>query len=230
MISEHCDAAAAASAATVTPSPETVIHLTRPRFRPRLATQRLRQHLLCLPTRQRLRPRPALHQQPRSIATPHTRCGRAAPATASPSAPSAPPVEVTHRLRRQLPLLQLSAHHVVEAAGSPATFSPCSQSRSRPNPSHQNGSHASPTQQPTLPLRTPQRRLRPATAEPASVPLPPHPMHPRPWLVHRAGSLTLLIFFVVLVIVLGTTAPLIGRWRKRKALERDGNPRSFLHE
>jgi hypothetical protein len=40
-----------------------------------------------------------------------------------------------------------------------------------------------------------------------------------------------LITFVVLVIVLGTTAPLIGRWRKRKALERDGSPNlSFTND
>ncbi|MGC2186511.1 MAG: hypothetical protein WA637_24805, partial [Terriglobales bacterium] len=48
---------------------------------------------------------------------------------------------------------------------------------------------------------------------------------------HRTGSLALLITFVVLVVVLGTTAPLIGRWRKRKALERDGNPNlSFTND
>ena len=48
---------------------------------------------------------------------------------------------------------------------------------------------------------------------------------------HRTGSLALLISFVVLVIVLGTTAPLIGRWRKRKMLERDGAPNlSFTKE
>jgi hypothetical protein len=36
---------------------------------------------------------------------------------------------------------------------------------------------------------------------------------------------------VVLIIVLGTTAPLIGKWRKRKALERTGAPNlSFSNE
>jgi hypothetical protein len=40
-----------------------------------------------------------------------------------------------------------------------------------------------------------------------------------------------LISFVVLVIVLGTMAPLIGRWRKRKMLERSGSPNlSFTNE
>ena len=54
---------------------------------------------------------------------------------------------------------------------------------------------------------------------------------PAPVVKHRAGSLTLLVSFVVLVIVLGTMAPLIGRWRKRKMLERDGAPNlSFTKE
>jgi hypothetical protein len=41
---------------------------------------------------------------------------------------------------------------------------------------------------------------------------------------HRRGSLSLLIAFAVLVIVVGTMAPLVGRWRKRKILERTGTP------
>jgi hypothetical protein len=40
-----------------------------------------------------------------------------------------------------------------------------------------------------------------------------------------------LISFVVLVIVLGTMAPLIGRWRKRKLLEQNGAENlSFTNE
>jgi hypothetical protein len=37
-----------------------------------------------------------------------------------------------------------------------------------------------------------------------------------------------LIAFTVLVIVLGTLAPLLGRWRKRKILERTGTPNLSL--
>jgi hypothetical protein len=52
-----------------------------------------------------------------------------------------------------------------------------------------------------------------------------------PTVTHRAGSLSLLISFVVLVIVLGTFAPLLLRWRKRKILERTGTPNlSFTNE
>jgi hypothetical protein len=43
--------------------------------------------------------------------------------------------------------------------------------------------------------------------------------------------MSLLISFVVLVIVLGTLVPLLGRWRKRKMLERTGTPNlSFTKE
>jgi len=54
---------------------------------------------------------------------------------------------------------------------------------------------------------------------------------PTPTVTHRSGSLWLLILFVVLVVVLGTLAPLVGRWRKRKMLERTGAPNlSFTNE
>lgn len=47
----------------------------------------------------------------------------------------------------------------------------------------------------------------------------------------QGGSLTLLISFVMLVIVLGTMASLIGRWRKRKMPERTGSLNlSFTNE
>ena len=52
-----------------------------------------------------------------------------------------------------------------------------------------------------------------------------------PTVTHRAGSLWLLIPFVVLAIVLGTLVPLLGRWRKRKILEQTGTPNlSFTNE
>jgi hypothetical protein len=48
---------------------------------------------------------------------------------------------------------------------------------------------------------------------------------------HGSGSLWLLVSFVILVILLGTTAPLISRWRKRKLLERTGAPNlSFTND
>ena len=40
----------------------------------------------------------------------------------------------------------------------------------------------------------------------------------------RHGTLFLLIAFAVVVIVIGTLVPFLGRWRRRKALERTGAP------
>ena len=58
----------------------------------------------------------------------------------------------------------------------------------------------------------------------------PRLSHRHPWR-HKAGSLTLLVSFVVLVIVLGTLVPVIARWRRRKMVERDGTPNlSFTNE
>jgi DNA segregation ATPase FtsK/SpoIIIE, S-DNA-T family len=59
---------------------------------------------------------------------------------------------------------------------------------------------------------------------PAAVPTtPPAPA--------RRGSLSLLIAFAVVVILLGILAPSLSRWRKRKSLERTGTPNlSFTRE
>jgi hypothetical protein len=48
---------------------------------------------------------------------------------------------------------------------------------------------------------------------------------------HKGISLWLLISFAVLVIVLATLAPFLGRWRKRKMLARYGTPNlSFTND
>jgi hypothetical protein len=48
---------------------------------------------------------------------------------------------------------------------------------------------------------------------------------------HKGWSLPLLISAVVVIIVLGTLAPLFGRWRKQKMLAKTGEPNlSFTKE
>jgi len=129
----------------------------------------------------------------------------AAPAaTASPSSTtvSPPPVETAHAARPSAHARKLSAK---QAATAPApTASPSSDTVVAED--------AAPPATPASPSSE--------TASPADAAVPA----PAPPVTHRAGSLPLLIAFVVLVIVLGTTAPLIGRWRKRKMLERNGSP------
>jgi hypothetical protein len=71
-----------------------------------------------------------------------------------------------------------------------------------------------------------------ATAStPSEAVTPPAAAATAPTVTHSRGSLFLLILVAVLVIVLGTLAPLLGRWRKRKMLERTGTPNlSFTKE
>ena len=73
-------------------------------------------------------------------------------------------------------------------------------------------------------------RLRPPT-QPQRLSAHPEAAATTPPATHKTGSLALLISFVILVVVLGTMAPLIGRWRKRKMLERTGSPNlSFTND
>jgi hypothetical protein len=54
---------------------------------------------------------------------------------------------------------------------------------------------------------------------------------PTPIAAHKGSSLWLLILVAVLVVVLGTLVPLLGRWRKRKMLEKTGKQNlSFTKE
>ena len=62
-----------------------------------------------------------------------------------------------------------------------------------------------------------------ATVNPSDAVSTPVPATTAPKATHR-GSLWLLVAFVVLVVLLGTLAPLLSRWRKRRMLERTGTP------
>ena len=131
-------------------------------------------------------------------------------ATANPSSTtvSAPPVETAHAARPSAHARKLSAKQAATPSAPAPTASPSSDTVV-----------AEDAAQPAPPVSP-----SPETASPADAAVPA----PAPPVTHRAGSLPLLIAFVVLVIVLGTMAPLIGRWRKRKMLERNGRPNRFF--
>src|ERR1035438_9512389 len=85
-------------------------------------------------------------------------------------------------------------------------------------------------QPPLHPLRPPPPPSAPPppSPEPASPPVAPATTPAAP---AKRGALWLLIALGVLVIVIGTLAPLLSRWRKRKFLERTGAPNlSFTRE
>lgn len=224
MISEHCAAAAAASAATVTPSPETVIA-----------------------------PDPAAAAAPAAPAAPTVDpAAPAATVSAAPATASTPPVDAAPAAAVTPPEPAVSTP-AVEAPAPATTVSPSSAPETAPavaaaRPARPSTHARQLSTKKAAAAAAPDAAVSPSsdtvvpvaadTATPAAAAAPspetvtsPDAAAPAPTVTHRTGSLTLLIGFVVLVIVLGTTAPLIGRWRKRKMLERDGAPNlSFTNE
>jgi hypothetical protein len=133
----------------------------------------------------------------------------AAPVSPSSATVSTPAANAAHPTRLSAHPRRLSATRAAAATAPAATVSPSAADTAIANA-------ATPV----------------ATASPSSeTASTPAAAATTPTVTHRRGSLSLLIAFVVLVIVLGTMAPLVGRWRKRKILERTGTPNlSFTKE
>ena len=224
MISEHCAAAAAASVGAVVPYSQTVIEPT--------AT-----------------PAPAPSAPAVDAAAPA--------ATVSPSAvpPSTPAVEAAAPAATVSPSAAPVSTPAAEAAAPAVTVSPSAATVNTPTEkaahSARPSTHArrsarsaaapaatvSPTGAGAAPASPASETVSPASADAATAnPSSENASAPAaaattPTVTHRAGSLSLLISFVVLVIVLGTLSPLLLRWRKRKILERTGTPNlSFTNE
>jgi hypothetical protein len=143
----------------------------------------------------------------------------AAPAaTASPSSAtvSTPAADAAAPAAPASPSSATVSTPAVDAAAPAATVSPSSATVSTPAADTAIANAATPA----------------ATASPSSeTASTPAAAATTPTVAHRRGSLSLLIAFAVLVIVVGTMAPLVGRWRKRKILERTGTPNlSFTKE
>lgn len=217
MISEHCAApAAATAAATVAPYAETVIAPDAAAATPAAASAPAPDAAATVspsaatastPAAETAAPAaPAATVSPSSatVSTPAVEAAAAATASPSSTTVSAPPVETAHAAGPSAHTRKLSAKQAATATAPAPTASPSSDTVVAED--------AAPSATPASPS--------PETASPADAAVPA----PAPPVTHRAGSLPLLIAFVVLVIVLGTTAPLIGRWRKRKMLERNGSP------
>ena len=238
MISEHCAAAAAAPAVTAMPSSETVIapaaaaaattatvstpasDATAPAapVSPSSAT-------VGTPAANAAAPAPMVSPSPATVSTPAADAAApaasvtpspatvstlavdtAAPApTVSSSSVSAPAANASHPTRRSAHPRKLSA---TKAAASAAAASPSSDTVSPP----------------AADAATPA-----ATASPSSKSdTTPATTATKPAVTHRGVSFWLLSSFAVLVIVLGTLAPVLSRWRKRKILERTGTPNLSL--
>ena len=230
MISEHCVAAAAAAVGTVIPSSETVIP-----------------------------PATAAPAPSATVGTPAADTATPAATVSPSSAPVSPPVaDAAAPAATVSPSSAPVSPPAADAATPAATVSPSSATVSKPaaNAAHPTRLSAHPRRPSATPAAAPtapaaaaspsSETVSPSAADtaianaatPAATASPssetastPAAAPTTPTVTHRRGSLSLLISFVVLVIVLGTMAPLLGRWRKRKMLERTGTPNlSFTKE
>jgi hypothetical protein len=246
MISEHCAAAAAASVGAVVPYSQTVIE---PTATPVPAPSAPAVDAAA----------PAATVSPSAVPPSTPAVEAAAPtATVSPSSAtvSTPVAEAAAPAATVSPSAAPVSTPAAEAAAPAATVSPSAATVSTPTEkaahSARSSIHArnSATQSPAAPAATvsptgagaapaspASETVSPASADAATAnPSSENASAPAaaattPTVTHRAGSLSLLISFVVLVIVLGTLAPLLLRWRKRKILERTGTPNlSFTNE
>ena len=222
MISEHCAAAvaavAAAPVATVIPSSETVIATAPVAAAPNAtvstpASDVAAPAVTIIPSSETvIAPAPVAAAPNATVSTPAS--DAAAPAvTVIPSSETviAPAANAAQPTRLSAHPPRLSATQAEAAAAPAATVSPSS------------GTVSPPVADAVPPAAT-------ASASSETVDTPAAAATP-PAVTHRAGSLWLLIPFVVLAIVLGTLVPLLGRWRKRKILEQTGTPNlSFTNE
>ncbi len=239
MISEHCAAAAAASVGAVVPYSQTVIEPTAtPAPAPSApavdaaapaATVSPSAVPPSTPAVEAAAPTATVSPSSATVSTPVAEAAAPA-ATVSPSAApvstpaaeaAAPAVTVSTPTEKAAHSARPSTHARRSATQSPAapaaTVSPTAEGAAPASPASETVSPAS---------------ADAATANPSSENASaPAVAATTPTVTHRAGSLSLLISFVVLVIVLGTLAPHLLRWRKRKILERTGTPNlSFTNE
>jgi hypothetical protein len=228
MISEHCGVAAAAaagSAATVSPSSETVspppADATAPAATatPSSATAGTSAVDASVPV-ETVNPSaatvstPAATVSPSSAAVSTPAVDTSAPAAAvSPSTAtvSTPTAKVAHATRLSAHPRTPSATQAVAASPPAATVSSSSE---------------------TVIPSAADAATPAATATPSSDTVsPPAAAAPAPTVTHGGWPLWLLISGVALVIALGTLVPVLGRWRKQKMLEETGTENlSFTKE
>ena len=224
MISDHCAAAAVAPTATFSPSSQTVSPPAASAAAPAAtaspspepAANAAAPVATVSPSSETVIPATADTTPPAATANPSSEnvsppAAAAAPAaTVSPSSatvntPVADDAQLTQPSARPRKLTETKT----AAATAPTATVSLSSDTGIPA--------AADTTTPAATASTPSETVSPATAGANT-----------PTLTHRSGSSFLLILIAVLVVVLGTLAPLLGRWRKRKMLERTGTPNLSL--
>ena len=259
MISEHCAAAAAATTATIIPPSETVITPVTDAEAPATASAPAVDAAAPVSPSAATATAPAaaaVTVSPSSPTVTTPAVDTAAPAvTVSPTSATAtePAVDAATPAATVSPSSATVSTPPVEAAAPAATASQTSAAVTPPavepaRPARASAHARKLSKAQAVAAATPDNTVSPSpdagspaaadaaiSTVPASPPLAtasaPDAAVPTPPVTHRTGSLSLLIVFVVLVVVLGTLVPLLGRWRKRKMLERTGSPNlSFTNE
>jgi len=232
MISDHCAAAAVPPAATASPSSETVIPPAAVATAPAATTSTPTADAATpaatasTPTTDAATPAATASTPTTDAATPaattstpaadatapaSTASAPAADATAPAATVSTPAADTAQPARRSARPRSVPATETAAATTAAVTASPSSDTA------------IPPTADTTTPAATAN-----ASSETVS---PPAAAATTPAVTHKSGSLFLLILVAVLVIVLGTLVPVLGRWRRRKMLERTGAPNlSFTKE
>ena len=224
MISDHCAAAAAAPAASASPSPETVSPPAAAAAAPAVPAA------TASPSPETVSPPAANAAAPGSPSSdtvvPATAGTTPPAATASPSSETvSPPASaatvspssasvITPAADDAQPTQPSARHRRFPATKTPATTAP--------------GATVSPFSDTVIPAAVDTTTPAATAITPSETVSPPAAAATTPTATHRSGSLFLLILIAMLVVVLGTLAPLLGRWRKRKMLERTGTPNLSL--
>ena len=215
MISEHCAAAAAAPTATVSTPSETTVTPDAAATAPAATISTLPETAV-IPAADAASPAATVSTPTETAVTPAAVAAPPAETAVTPPADTAAPVATvstpsetvsTPAARPQ----RLSKTPAVAATTPAAPASTSSETASTP---------AATATTPDAPATT--------SSETASTPVAAATTPAAP---AKRGALWLLIALGVLVIVIGTLAPLLSRWRKRKFLERTGAPNlSFTRE
>jgi hypothetical protein len=218
MISEHCAAAAAAAPTTVSPaSPAPSAPAASPAS-------------------------PVVGTPPADAAVPAETPSPASVTVAAPAATAAPPVAPASPSPATVST-PAAADAVAPSPSSPIIITEAADDAHATRlSSHHRRSSATPAAAATVPDATVTPSSDTVTPPAATAATPAATASPSPQtasaavaatpaVTQKGWSLPLLISAVVVIVVLGTLAPLFGRWRRRKMLEKTGTPNlSFTKE
>jgi len=220
MISEHCAAAAAAptAAPTATVSTPSGIPSTP------AAAATTPASTISTPAETAVIPAAAAPSPAAPVTTPAETVSTPDAAAASPAAPvTTPPETVSTPDAAAAPPKRLPA-----GPRRPSTTPAAAATTSAVPASTSSETISTPDAAAPKPAATGRSPSETASSETASA---SHATATKPAATARGGSLWILISVAVLVIIIGTLAPLLSRWRRRKLLERTGAQNlSFNHD